>query len=117
MVMFDGTMRSSAFVLVVIISIFSIFYALLFLQFFCFFNILLIPFYVISSPSPPFCMQCEVLALAFLYLAHDQMDVVIGETVGGAAEDNGEKDEEGSQQDQVVHIWTRHFDVSVKKIL
>ena len=40
------------------------FFILLFFQFFCFLNILLIPFYFIFQP--PFCMQCEVLALAFL---------------------------------------------------
>ena len=40
---------------------------LFFFDFLAFLNILLIPFYFIFQPQPPFCMQCEVLALAVLF--------------------------------------------------
>ena len=35
---------------------------------------LLIPFYFIFQPQPPFCMQCEVLALAFLLEVNSNND-------------------------------------------
>ena len=45
------------------------FFILLFFQFFCFLKYFVnsVLFYI-PAPSPPFCMQCEVLALAFLFV-------------------------------------------------
>jgi len=60
-------------------------------------------------------IDCESVWLKLQpgYLAHNEVSGLVDEAAVRAVEDNGRERQDCSHQYDVVHVWTRHFDVSV----